>query len=343
MRILVVGGAGYIGSVVSHMLVSEGYQVVILDNLVKGHKAAIPAGCEFIQGCMGNRDDLDRALQGKIDAVMHFAALSLVGESVVQPSQYYANNVVRGLALLDAMRDRNIHRFVFSSTAAVYGEPHSYPITEDFPLNPTNPYGESKLAFEKILKWYSAAYDLKYVSLRYFNAAGATSHVGEDHDPETHLIPLVLKTANRQRASITIFGDDYDTPDGTCIRDYIHVLDLARAHVMALEHLANTSTNNIFNLGNGTGVSVKEIIAAAESVTGLLIPKEIGPRRAGDPAVLVASNEKIQQTLGWTPKHSSIEEIIEDAWRWLSAHPQGYGPKSNMLFLNQRSSIHRIQ
>lgn len=336
MRVLVVGGAGYIGSVVTRLLITEGHDVVILDNLSRGHKAAVPPspGCLLIEGDMGDRNDLAKAFSSRIDAVMHFAALSLVGESVEKPAQYFENNVTKGLALLNMMIDRGVKKFIFSSTAAVYGEPEGSPITEDFALSPTSPYGESKLAFEKILKWYSLAYGLKYVSLRYFNAAGACGELGEHHEPETHLIPIVLQVALRVRSQLTIFGDNYDTPDGTCIRDYIHVQDLALAHAMALQYLAKTETNQIFNLGQGSGFSVKEVVSSAERVTGRSIPTVIGARRAGDPAILIASNDKIRKTIGWTPQYSDIDRIIQDAWSWHREHPRGYEPGANKVFFN---------
>jgi UDP-glucose 4-epimerase len=273
---------------------------------------------------MGNDEDLARAFSEKVDAVMHFAALSLVGESVEKPALYFENNVSKGLKLLNAMLSSGVDKLIFSSTAAIYGEPSKSPITEDFPLIPTSPYGDSKLVFESMLKWYSGAYKMRYVSLRYFNAAGADGGCGEDHNPESHLIPLVLQVALGKRKKVTIFGDDYPTPDGTCIRDYIHVKDLADAHVKALEHLAVTGEDAIFNLGQGKGSSVREVIDVARKVTHHPIPADIGPRRAGDPSVLVASNELIQKVLGWSPKYSDLETIIGDAWSWHQAHPDGY-------------------
>jgi UDP-glucose 4-epimerase len=324
MTIMVVGGAGYIGSVTVERLLAAGHQVVVFDNLLKGHREAVPEGVPFIHGDMGNRADLDAAFAAhRIDAVMHFAALSLVGESVTQPAKYFANNVSNGLVLLDAMLAHDVKKFVFSSTAAVYGEPDKWPIEEDFPHNPTNPYGESKLAYEKALKWYERAYGLRYATLRYFNACGATGACGEDHDPETHLIPLILQVAQGKRPHIGIFGDDYPTPDGTCVRDYIHVVDLADAHVKALSILGERS--GTFNLGNGTGFSVKQVIEAARKVTGHAIPAVVQPRRAGDPAVLVASSARIRQELGWNPQYAEIETIIADAWAWHQRHPAGYG------------------
>lgn len=323
MNVMVVGGAGYIGSVTVERLLEAGHKVVVFDNLLKGHREAVPPEAVFIKGDMGSAADLNEAFAAHpIDAVMHFAALSLVGESVDHPAKYFRNNVANGLTLLDAMLDHGIKRFVFSSTAAVYGEPTEWPIHEDFPHQPTNPYGETKLAYEKALKWYERAYGLHYATLRYFNAAGATPCVGEDHDPETHLIPLVLQVAQGRREFISIFGEDYPTPDGTCVRDYIHVVDLADAHVRALGILDERSAT--YNLGNGQGFSVRAVIEAAREVTGHAIPARVAPRRAGDPAVLVASSDRIRQELGWTPRFPEVRQILADAWAWHQAHPQGY-------------------
>lgn len=324
MRVLVVGGAGYIGSVTTQFLLREGHEVVIFDNMTRGHKQAVPPEAQLLLGDMGSEQDLVFAFEQGIDAVMHFAALSLVGESVENPALYFKNNVANGLTLLDSMLAYNVKHFIFSSTCAVYGEPESSPITENLPLSPANPYGESKLAFEKVLKWYSAAYGLKYVSLRYFNAAGASGAAGEDHNPESHLIPLVLQVASGKRDKVTIYGDDYATPDGTCVRDYIHVKDLAAAHLKALNHLVEKGENAIFNLGNGTGASVKEVIDVARQVTGKPIPSVVGARRVGDPPFLVASNEKIHRQLGWRPQCSDLKTIISDAWEWHQNHPEGY-------------------
>lgn len=324
MKIMVVGGAGYIGSVTVEQLLKAGHEVVVFDSLLKGHREAVPEGAAFVHGDMANQADLTRAFeQYPVDAVMHFAALSLVGESVTHPSKYFINNVANGLKLLDTMLEFGVKKFVFSSTAAVYGEPTEWPIHEDFPHAPTNPYGESKLAFEKVLKWYEGAYGLRYATLRYFNAAGATERVGEDHEPETHLIPLVLQVAQGKRSHVSMFGDDYPTPDGTCVRDYIHVIDLADAHIRALSILDTKS--GTFNLGNGKGFSVKEVVEAARKVTGHAIPAQVAPRRAGDPSVLVASSDRIRQELGWNPQHADLESIIGDAWKWHLAHPNGYG------------------
>lgn len=325
MRILVTGGAGYIGSVVTEELLNDGHDVVVYDSLCKGHPAAVDPRATFVN--MGLQDDegLWEALkENQIQAVIHMAASSLVGESVEEPAAYYDNNVISGLRLLDAMSDCGVGKIVFSSTAAVYGEPEKQPIEETDPTNPTNPYGESKLAFERALHWYENAYNLRYASLRYFNAAGASRQFGEQHDPETHLIPLVLQVANGTRAEVQIFGDDYPTRDGTCVRDYIHLIDLARAHILALDILNERSA--IYNLGcGGDGYTVKEVIDTAEQVTGREIATRTVQRRAGDPAVLIASSEKIKRELGWSPKFQDLKLIIQSAWDWLQAHPAGYG------------------
>jgi UDP-glucose 4-epimerase len=324
MRVLVTGGAGYIGSVVTEQLVSDGHQVVVYDNLSKGHAEAIVDGADFVEGDLLAGDKLNETLfENKIEAVIHMAASSLVGESVEEPAKYYKNNMVAGLVLLDAMRACGVKKIVFSSTAAVYGEPEKQPIVESDLTNPTNPYGESKLAFERAMHWYEGAYGLKYASLRYFNAAGATEHCGEDHDPETHLIPITLQTAVGKRTHVEVYGEDYPTPDGTCIRDYIHVVDLARAHILALDLLEERSA--IYNLGcGGDGYSVKDVIETARRVTGKDIPVRVGPRRPGDPAVLIASSDRIKDELGWQPQFQDLGVIIESAWRWMLAHADGY-------------------
>jgi UDP-glucose 4-epimerase len=317
MRVLVTGGAGYIGSVVTEELVRDGHQVVVYDNLTKGHRESVVEGAEFVEGDLVERDKLTAILHDKrIEAVIHMAASSLVGESSAEPAKYYQNNAVAGLVLLEAMRAGGVTRIVFSSTAAVYGEPEKQPITEQDPTNPTNPYGETKLAFERAMHWYERAYGLRYASLRYFNAAGATEKCGEDHDPETHLIPITLQAATGQRTHVEIYGEDYPTPDGTCIRDYIHVVDLARAHILALEVLNERSA--IYNLGcGGDGYSVRDVIDTARRVTGKDIQVRVGPRRAGDPAVLIASSDKIKNELGWQPQFQDLRLIIESAWRWI--------------------------
>ena len=324
MRVLVTGGAGYIGSVVTEQLIGDGHEVVVYDNLSKGHRDAVVKGAELVNATLMDAATLNRTLtERKIEAVIHMAAFSLVGESVEQPNKYYHNNVVAGLALLDAMLACDVKRLVFSSTAAVYGEPEAQPIEESAPSNPTNPYGETKLAFEHALKWFDRAYGLRYASLRYFNAAGATENCGEDHDPESHIIPITLQAAAGKRSHVEIYGDDYPTADGTCIRDYIHVIDLARAHIQALDVLSEGS--RIYNLGcGGAGYSVREVIETAERVTGKTIPTRFGPRRAGDPAILVASSDRIKKELGWQPQYQDLGLIIESAWRWMQTHPNGY-------------------
>jgi UDP-glucose 4-epimerase len=315
MRVLVTGGAGYIGSVVSEQLINDGHDVVVYDNLSKGHRDAVVEGARFVEGDLLDAEKLRETLNG-IDAVIHMAAFSLVGESVEKPSKYYHNNVVAGLVLLDAMRDCGVKRIVFSSTAATYGEPEAQPIFESAPTNPTNPYGETKLAFEKAMHWCEQAYGLRYASLRYFNAAGASEKCGEDHDPETHIIPITLQVAAGKRSHVEIYGDDYPTADGTCVRDYIHVIDLARAHILALDVLSERSA--IYNLGcGGDGYSVRDVIDTARRVTGKDIPVRMGPRRPGDPAVLIASSDKIKSELGWQPQFQDLGVIIESAWRWM--------------------------
>ncbi len=328
--ILVTGGAGYIGSHAVLALTEAGHRVVVVDNLVYGHRAAVPDAATFVEGDIGDRGLVARVFaEHPVDVVMHFSAYAYVGESVTDPAKYYGNNVAATLSLLDSMIAANVKRFVFSSTCATFGVPARIPIPEDIPQNPINPYGTTKLMVERILKDYDAAYGLKSVVFRYFNAAGCDpeGRIGEDHDPETHLIPLVLRAALGQRDSISVFGTDYDTPDGTCIRDYIHVCDLADAHILGMEHLLKGNGSGDFNLGNGRGTSVREIIDAARAVTGREIRVVEGPRRAGDPPMLVGSSEKARQTLGWNPKYADIETIVRHAWTWQSANPKGY-PKS---------------
>jgi len=321
MRVLVTGGAGYIGSVVTEELVAGGHEVVVYDDLSKGHRDAVIDEAAFVQGDLLDRDALFGTLRDNaIEAVVHMAARSLVGESVTEPARYYETNVKGGLVLLDAMRAAGVRPIVFSSTAAVYGAPEKQPIEETAPVAPTNPYGETKLAFERALRWYDEAYGVRYVSLRYFNAAGATARSGERHDPETHLIPLVLEVALGERDEVTVFGDDYATKDGTCVRDYIHVSDLARAHVLSLEMLARGGKSAIYNLGcGGDGYTVREVIDVAREVTGKEIAVKMGPRRAGDPAMLVASSARIAAELGFRPAQQDLREIVASAWRWLSA------------------------
>ena len=330
MRILVLGGAGYIGSHTALELVKAGNEVVIADNLVTGYRKAIPKGAKFYEGDLRDFDFLNKLFQQeKIDAVIHFAAYSLVGESVTNPLKYYDNNLYGTKVLLEAMVKNNVGKIVFSSTAATYGEPENIPILESDRTCPTNPYGETKLAMEKMFKWTAEAHGLRYVSLRYFNACGAdeSGTIGEAHNPESHLIPLILQVPNGKRETISIYGTDYDTPDGTCIRDYIHVTDLAQAHILAVQYLNNGGESDIFNLGNGVGYSVREVIETARKITGHPIPATETSRRAGDPARLVASSEKAKSVLGWKPVHDSLEEIIASAWNWHKNHPNGYDEK----------------
>ena len=324
MRILVAGGAGYIGSVVSAELLRAGHQVVVYDNLSHGHRRAVPRGAEVITGEIGDRAALDRAFQQhRPEAVMHFAALIEAGESMQAPERYFRNNTASTLTLLECMLQQGTRRLVFSSTAALYGNPGRTPIEEDAPLCPTNAYGESKLLVERMLGWFHQIHGLRYASLRYFNAAGAAGDLGEDHRPESHLVPLVLQVAQGKRSSIAIYGADYDTPDGTCVRDYIHVADLAAAHLLALDALAGRE-QLIYNLGNGRGFSVRQVVEVARKVTGHAIPAKDAPRRAGDPAVLVASSEKIRRELGWQPRSPELEQIVASAWEWRRQHPNGY-------------------
>lgn len=327
MTILVLGGAGYIGSHTVYALEENGEDVVIADNLETGYIEAVHPKARFYKGDIRNADFLNALFsKEKIDAVIHFAANSLVGESMTNPLKYYDNNLYGTMVLLKSMVKNGVDKIVFSSTAAVYGEPESIPILESARKNPTNTYGETKLAMERMMKWTSNAHGLHFVSLRYFNACGAhkSGKIGEAHNPETHLIPLILQVPNGKRARINIFGDDYDTPDGTCIRDYIHVTDLAAAHILAVEYLQKGGENNIFNLGNGVGFSVKEVVETARKVTGHSIPSVISPRRAGDPAKLVASSEKAKQILGWKPAYSNLEDIIASAWNWHKNYPDGF-------------------
>lgn len=322
MKVLVVGGAGYIGSICSEVLLDEKHDVAIFDNLSEGHRKAIDQRATFIEGDLSDRAAIKAVLaKTRPDAVMHFAANALVGESMVNPSKYFRNNISNGLNLLDAMIETGTKRFVFSSTCATFGPPEKVPIDEEAPQRPINPYGESKLAFEKILHWYGVIHGLRFVSLRYFNAAGASGRFGEDHRTETHLIPNVLKAALGEKEHVEIYGTDYETPDGTCIRDYIHILDLARAHILAL----GSERNEFYNLGTGGGSSVREVIEAARAVTGKKIPVVEKPRRPGDPPRLIASSDKIRRELGWTPQFQSLNKIIESAWKWHQKFPRGYG------------------
>lgn len=324
MHVLVTGGAGYIGSTVARQLVETGNEVTVLDNLSQGHRAAVPEEATFVHGDLQNRDLIDRALADhEPEAIMHFASRTLVGESMEEPLLYLDDNVRFGMNLMRAAVEHGVDRFILSSTASLFGEPERIPIDEEVAIDPGSPYGESKFALERGLHWLDETHDLRYAALRYFNAAGAAGpDQGEDHDPETHLIPIVLEVALGQRKKIVIFGDDYDTPDGTCVRDYIHVLDLAQAHIRALHALEDGS--RVYNLGNGEGYSVREVIDTARRVTGRDIPAEVGDPRPGDPAVLIASSDKIREELGWTPQYGDLEDIIGTAWEWHRRHPHGY-------------------
>ena len=324
MRVLVTGGCGYIGSVVSAELLATGHQVVIYDGLLTGHRTAAPEGAVFVEGELANPERLDSVFRlYSFDAVMHFAAFIQAGESMEKPAIYFENNVCNSLRLIEKVVEYGVKRFVFSSTAAVYGNPQGKLITEDDPLAPANTYGETKLMIERMLHWFGEIHGLRYAALRYFNAAGAAGERGEDHQPETHLIPLVLQVPLGKRENVRIFGTDYNTPDGTCIRDYIHILDLASAHLLALDALAERP-RLIYNLGNGKGYSVREVIEVARKVTGHPIPTIETPRRPGDAPMLVASSERIVRELGWQPKHPRLEDIVRSAWNWHKTHPNGY-------------------
>lgn len=332
MTILVLGGAGYIGSHTVYELIDNGEDVVIIDNLLTEHEEAVHPKARFYKGDIRDKEFLDSVFKKeKIDAVIHFAASSLVGESMEKPLKYYDNNLCGTKILLDSMVEHGIDKIVFSSTAAVYGEPERIPILETDKTEPTNTYGETKLSMEKMFKWIGKAHGLRYVSLRYFNACGAhvSGKIGEDHNPESHLIPLILQVPNGKREFISIFGEDYQTKDGTCIRDYIHVTDLAQAHILAVKYLQNGGESDIFNLGNGIGFSVKEVIETARRVTQNAIPAKVTPRRAGDPAKLIASSDKAKKVLGWKPQHAELDEIISTAWNWHKNHPDGF--KNNLL------------
>lgn len=328
MAILVCGGAGYIGSHTVARLVEKGKEVIVFDNIQKGHKKAVPEEVKLYVGDLRDKDALEKVFsENNIEAIIDFAADSLVGESVTVPLKYYNNNMYGTMCLLEKMQEHEIKYIVFSSTAATYGEPESIPILETDKTMPTNPYGETKLSVEKMLKWSDNAYGIKYTALRYFNAAGAhiDGYIGEDHSPESHLIPIILEVALGKRDKIYIFGNDYPTEDGTCVRDYIHVTDLADAHILALERLQNGGESTVFNLGNGKGFSVKEVIEVAREVTGRDIKVEEAGRRAGDPAVLIASSEKAVKELKWEPQYNSLERIIESAWKWHVNNPDGFG------------------
>ncbi|HJZ66679.1 MAG TPA: UDP-glucose 4-epimerase GalE [Blastocatellia bacterium] len=323
--ILVTGGAGYIGSVTAELLLESGEQVVVLDNLSRGYRAAVPADALFYQGDIGDRELVARiAREHELDACIHFAAFAYVGESVAEPARYFENNAQQGIELLGALLGAGVKRVVFSSTCATYGEPREIPIPESHPQQPTNPYGWSKLLMERILESYDQAYGMKFVALRYFNAAGATERLGEWHEPETHLVPNVLSAAQGRIPAVSVFGNHYPTPDGTPIRDYIHVADLASAHVSALEHLRAGGVSERINLGNGKGYSVLEVIETARQITGRAIPTRIEPPRPGDPSRLVANAERAREVLGWDPKRPKLEDIIRSDWEWREKHPRGY-------------------
>lgn len=325
MRLLVTGGAGYIGSVCAAELVAAGHEVVVFDNLYQGHREAVPPEAAFVEGDLRDTNAVARLFQQHkgIDGIMHFASYTLVGESMQQPLKYLRDNLVAGANLLEHAVANGVGRFILSSTANLFDEPETMPIEPDNKIVPGSPYGESKYFLERTLHWFERIYGLRYASLRYFNAAGDTPGRGEDHDPELHLIPIVLQVALGQRPKLTIFGGDYPTKDGTCVRDYIHVLDLAQAHILAMEALDRLGSRK-YNLGNGSGFSNLEVVEAARRVTGRDIPYEIGARRSGDPAVLIASSEKIRSELGWAPKYPELEQIIASAWEWHSSHPNGY-------------------
>lgn len=327
MTILVLGGAGYIGSHAVDQFITAGFDVAVVDNLLTGHRKAVHPAARFYEGDIRNKAFMQSVFKKEsIEGVIHFAASSLVGESMERPLLYFDNNVYGTLVTLEVMHEYGVKRIVFSSTAATYGEPNETPITENMPASPKNPYGESKRMMENMMRWCDEAYGIRYVALRYFNVAGAKldHSIGEDHTPETHLVPLLLQTALGQRESFTIFGEDYPTKDGTCVRDYVHVVDLIQAHLKAYDYLVNGGKSDAFNLGSNEGFSVKEMLTAARQITGKEIPVKVGPRRAGDPAVLVASPQKAKKILGWTPEYTTIETIFSSAWSWHQTHPHGY-------------------
>jgi UDP-glucose 4-epimerase len=322
VKILVVGGAGYIGSICTELLLDSGHSVAVFDNLTEGHRRAVDERADFIEGDLSIREQIEDALRtSKADAVMHFAASALVGESMTNPSKYFRNNVANGLNLLDAMVATGVKRLVFSSTCATFGPPERVPIDETLPQRPINPYGESKLMFERILRWYDEIHRLTFVALRYFNAAGASEKFGEDHRTESHLIPNVLRVALGQRTHVEIYGTDYETPDGTCIRDYIHIIDLSQAHLLAL----NAPKSAFYNIGTGGGSSVREVIDTCRAITGHEIPVVEKPRRAGDPPRLIAASAKIKEELGWQPRFQELRAIVESSWKWHQKFPNGYG------------------
>ena len=323
MNVLVTGGAGYIGSVMTERLVAHGHKTVVYDSLELGHRQAVDPDAIFVQGYIQDKEKLVQTFRTHhIEAVIHMAAYAMVGESVKNPQKYFSNNFIGGLTLLDAMLEAEVKKIVFSSTCATYGMPEKMPITEDTPQAPVNPYGESKLAFERALKWYDEAYGIRSACMRYFNAAGASERYGEDHEPESHIIPNVLRVALEQASHVNIFGEDYPTPDGTCIRDYVHIIDLAEAHILALKVIEEKS--RIYNLGYSNGYSVAEVVEMARQVTGRHIPTECAPRRPGDPPILIANSDRATLELGWMPQHSELDQIIESAWQWHLSHPKGY-------------------
>jgi UDP-glucose 4-epimerase len=330
LKLLVVGGAGYVGSTSVERFVEQGHEVIVYDNLSSGHRAAVPEGAELVIGDIADRHGLRTILSDGVDAVLHCAARSLVAESMADPGLYYRTNVTGGVQLLEAMKEAGVTRLVFSSTAAVYGEPRRVPIAEADRTEPINPYGATKLAFEGAMRWFCAAHDFRAISLRYFNVAGATERNGEDHDPETHLLPLVLRVAAGAATHVQIHGQDYPTPDGTCIRDFLHVRDIANAHLLALEATGEGDASlEVYNLGSAAGFSVREVVEAARRVTGRAIPARPVKRRVGDPPVLVASSRRARRELGWQPSHSTLEHMLADAWAWRERHPNGYAEASS--------------
>ena len=341
MNVLVTGGAGFVGSVCTEQLLAAGNNVLVLDNLVTGHRKAVPSGADLVEGDYGDNQLVGRLIRDNlIEAVMHFAGETLVEKSMTDPRIYFEVNVKKGIEFVNALIEQGVAKIIFSSTAAVYGEPQEKVISEMHRKEPINAYGESKLMFERILDWYHRAYGLQYIAVRYFNAAGASVNCGEDHCPETHLIPLLLQSVILSDREFTIFGDDYDTVDGTCVRDYVHVLDIAQAHILALQIL-NKGKFGQFNLGSGTGFTVKQVLRAVEDVTGRKVRYTTGPRRLGDPAVLVASNEKARRELNWTPKYSTLREIVQSAWEWKLKHPSGYITNINVVDPPQSESSAR--
>ena len=337
MNILVTGAAGYIGSIVTEKLIQEGNSVIALDNLTQGSREAVIPEAIFIQAELADSEKLEQVFSRyPIDSVIHLAAESLVGDSMTDPKRYFQNNVICSLNLLDTMLKYGAHKIIFSSSAAVYGQPKKVPIKESGPTIPVSAYGESKLIFERILHWYGYAYKLKFTALRYFNAAGASNRFGEDHNPETHLIPNILKVALGQRDYLPIYGTDYPTKDGSCVRDYIHVLDIAEAHLLALKQLEESQSNKSYNLGNGEGYSVLEVISAVRKVTNADIPTVVQPRRSGDPPVLIASSKLAKSELGWQPEFPALASIIESAWQWQKEHPYGY---NSTLASTQRTTL----